>query len=152
MDIVKDKLEVAKEFGATDVLLANQEKPWKAIREITNGKMATSVFVTVGSISAYESAARYLSPGGNIYIVGMPHSGQKAEYELVILGALSQGMKGSKMGDIVLKRDIPWIIDLYHQGRLKLDELVSGKWSIEQINEAIEDTKTGSARRNVIIF
>ena len=87
-----------------------------------------------------------------IYIVGMPHSGQKAEYELVILGALSQGMKGSKMGDIVLKRDIPWIIDLYHQGRLKLDELVSGKWSIEQINEAIADTKTGSARRNVIIF
>ena len=61
-------------------------------------------------------------------------------------------MKGSKMGDIVLKRDIPWIIDLYHQGRLKLDELVSGKWSIEQINEAIADTKTGSARRNVIIF
>ena len=65
---------------------------------------------------------------------------------------LLSAIRGKKISDIVLKRDIPWIIDLYHQGRLKLDELVSGKWSIEQINEAIEDTKTGSARRNVIIF
>jgi S-(hydroxymethyl)mycothiol dehydrogenase len=42
--------------------------------------------------------------------------------------------------------------DLYDQGRLKLDELVSGRWSLEQINEAIADTKTGGARRNVILF
>ena len=68
------------------------------------------------------------------------------------LGALSQSLIGSKMGETILKRDIPWLVDLYSQGRLKLDELVSGTWSLEQINEAIADTKSGSARRNVILF
>ena len=44
------------------------------------------------------------------------------------------------------------MVDLYQQGRLKLDELVSGRWWLEQINEAIADTKSGNARRNVIVF
>ena len=56
------------------------------------------------------------------------------------------------MGNVVIKRDIPWMVDLYQQGRLKLDELISGRWQLDQINEAIEDTKTGAARRNVIVF
>ena len=84
--------------------------------------------------------------------IGMPHSGAQSSYEPVILAALGQGMVGSKMGDVVIQRDIPWMIDLYEQGRLKLDELISGRWTLEQINEAIEDTKTGSAKRNVIVF
>ncbi|NDH71693.1 MAG: zinc-binding dehydrogenase, partial [Rhodobacteraceae bacterium] len=48
--------------------------------------------------------------------------------------------------------DIPWMVDMYQQDRLKLDELVSGRWRLDQINEAIEDTKSGSAKRNVIEF
>ena len=53
---------------------------------------------------------------------------------------------------MVIQRDIPWMVDLYKQGRLKLDELISNRWTLEQINEAIADTKTGSAKRNVIVF
>ena len=83
---------------------------------------------------------------------GMPHSGATSTYEPVILAAVGQGMIGSKMGDVVIQRDIPWMVDLYHQGRLKLDELISGRWTLDQINEAIADTRTGSARRNVILF
>jgi Zn-dependent alcohol dehydrogenase len=56
------------------------------------------------------------------------------------------------MGDVVLTRDIPWMVDLYQQGRLKLDELVSGRWKLEEINEAIASTRSGAARRNVIVF
>ena len=61
-------------------------------------------------------------------------------------------MVGSKMGDVVIQRDIPWMVDLYLQGRLQLDSLISGRWRLDQINEAIADTKTGAARRNVILF
>ena len=61
-------------------------------------------------------------------------------------------MIGSKMGDVVIQRDIPWMVDLYRQGRLKLDELISGRWRLDQINEAIADTKAGGAKRNVIVF
>ena len=85
-------------------------------------------------------------------MVGMPTTGDKSVYEPVMMAAVSQGMIGSKMGDVIIKRDIPWIVDLYEQGRLKLDELVSKTWTLEQINEAIADTKLGSAKRNVIVF
>ena len=56
------------------------------------------------------------------------------------------------MGDVVLSRDIPWLADLYLQGRLKLDELISARWPLEKINAAIADTRAGAARRNVIVF
>ncbi len=85
-------------------------------------------------------------------MVGMPKTGDKSIYEPVMMAAVSQGMIGSKMGDVIIKRDIPWIVDLYEQGRLKLDELVSKTWDLDQINEAIADTKLGSAKRNVIVF
>ena len=151
VDMSEEKLAIAKEFGATDTVLATDKKPWiKAIRAM--GRGADAVLVTVGAIPAYNSAPRYLAGGGKVIMIGMPHSGQESSYEPVILAALGQGMQGSKMGDVVIKRDIPWMVDLYGQGRLKLDELISGRWSLDQINEAIADTKTGSAKRNVILL
>lgn len=152
IDMLPEKLDIAKEFGATDGVLATDDAPWKQVAKITKGKMADAVFITVGAIPAVETSLRYLASHGDAYIVGMPHSGAMATFEPVILGALGQGMKGTKMGDVVLKRDIPWMIDLYQQDRLKLDELISGRWSLDQINEAIDDTRSGSARRNVIVF
>ena len=151
VDMSEEKLEIAKEFGATDGVLAKDKKPFvKAMRAM--GRGADAVIVTVGAIPAYDDAPRYLAPGGKVIMVGMPHSGALAEYEPVVLAAIGQGMIGSKMGDAVIKRDIPWMVDLYQQGRLKLDELISGSWPLEQINEAIADTKTGAAKRNVIVF
>ena len=143
--------EIAKSFGATDGVLATADQPWKAAKEAM-GRGADAVIITVGAIPAYNDAPRYLAAGGNIIMVGMPHSGAVAEYEPVNFAAIGQGMIGSKMGDAVIKRDIPWMVDMYQQGRLKLDELISGRWSLDQINEAIADTKTGSAKRNVIMF
>ena len=151
VDMSEEKLEIAREFGATDGVLATDKKPWvSAMRAM--GRGADAVIVTVGVIPAYYSAPRYLARGGKVIMVGMPHSGAESTYEPVILAAVGQGMQGSKMGDVVIQRDIPWMVDLYQQGRLKLDELISGRWSLEQINEAIADTKTGSAKRNVILF
>ena len=151
IDMTEDKLATAREFGATDGILATDPKPWKAAYKAA-GRGADAVFVTVGAIPAYDEAPRYLAPQGKLVMVGMPHSGEKSSYEPVIIAALGQTMVGAKMGDVVLKRDIPWMVDLYQQGRLKLDELVSSRWTLEQINEAIADTKSGAARRNVIVF
>ncbi|KRS19169.1 Zn-dependent alcohol dehydrogenase [Roseovarius indicus] len=151
VDMSEGKLEDAKAFGATDGVLATQEKPWRAAKKAM-GRGADAVFVTVGAIPAYDQAPRYLAGGGRIIAVGMPHSGDMSSYEPVNLAAYGQGITGSLMGDVVVKRDIPWMIDLYAQGRLKLDELISNRWSFDQINEAIADTNTGSARRNVIML
>lgn len=151
VDMTEAKLDAAMEFGATDGILATHPKPWKALRQIAP-RMADAVLVTVGAVNAYDTAPRYLGTKGRMYMVGMPHSGDLSHYEPVIIAATGQTLQGSLMGDTVLARDIPWMVDMYEQGRLKLDELVSGQWSLDQINEAIEDTKSGAARRNVIVF
>ncbi|MBL4627146.1 MAG: Zn-dependent alcohol dehydrogenase [Roseicyclus sp.] len=152
MDLEEKKLADALEFGATDTLPAQTAKPWKALSKLLGGTLADHVFICVGAIPAYETALRLLAPRGTAYAVGMPHNGESTPYEPVIFAATGQGIRGSFLGEIVLKRDIPWMVDLYSQGRLKLDELVSARWSLDQINEAIADTNTGQARRNVIVF
>ncbi|PPB82296.1 S-(hydroxymethyl)glutathione dehydrogenase/alcohol dehydrogenase/S-(hydroxymethyl)mycothiol dehydrogenase [Albidovulum inexpectatum] len=151
VDLSPEKLEIAREFGATDGVLATAPKPWTALRALV-GRGADAVLVAVGAIPAYETAGRYLAPGGRIVAVGMPPSGAHASYEPVIFAATGQGIMGSFMGDVVLARDIPWITDLVRQGRIALDRLISGRWRLDQINEAIADTRSGGARRNVILF
>lgn len=151
VDMSEEKLAIAREFGATDGVLATADKPWRTAKKAM-GRGADAVIVTVGAIPAYDKAPQYLANGGKVIMVGMPHSGDMSTYEPVMLAATGQGMVGSKMGDVVIARDIPWMVDLYKQGRLKLDELISGRWSLDQINDAIADTKTGSAKRNIITF
>ena len=151
VDMTEAKLEIARDFGATDTVLATEEAPWRAAKDAL-GRGADAVFVTVGAIPAFEAAPQYLAKGGRVIMIGMPHSGAMAQFEPVMVAATGQGMIGSKMGNTVIRRDIPWMADLYGQGRLKLDELISGRWQLDQINEAIADTRTGSAKRNVIVF
>ena len=151
VDLIPEKLDAAREFGATDTILATQEKPWNAARAIT-GRGADAVFVSVGAAPAYDTAPRYLAKGGRLVMVGMPHLDAKASYHPMVIAMAAQELRGSMMGDAVLSRDIPWMVDLYAQGRLKLDELISGRWRLDQINEAIADTASGKARRNVILF
>lgn len=152
VDMSKEKLNDAFEFGATDGLLATDPEPWAQLAALTGGRLADAVFVTVGAIPAYNAAPNYLAPGGSVYMVGMPHIGDEMRFEPANFAALGQGLKGTKMGDVVLSRDIPWLVELYQQGRLKLDELVTGRYALEDINEAIADTRKGAARRNVIVF
>jgi Zn-dependent alcohol dehydrogenase len=150
VDTLPEKLEAAKEFGATDGVLA-EGKPWAEVKKIL-GRGADAVLVTVGVAAVFDQAPRYLGWGGKVVMVGLPHGDKTASYSPLIMASQGQGIVGSKMGDMVIKRDIPWIVDMYKQGRLKLDELISGRWTLDQINEAIEDTKSGAARRNVIIM
>ncbi|MDU8946209.1 zinc-binding dehydrogenase [Ovoidimarina sediminis] len=151
VDMTEAKLEDARAFGATDGVLATKPEPWTAAKELL-GRRADAVFVTVGAVRAFTEAPNYLAAGGRVIMVGMPAVGAIVEYEPVNLAALGQSLIGSKMGDSVIARDIPWLVDLYGQGRLKLDELVSNRWTLDQINEAFADTKAGAARRNVIVF
>lgn len=152
VDIAADKLEAAREFGATDGVLATEPAPHRAVKKICGGRGADFVFVTVGAISAHQSAPRFARKGGKVVIVGMPPSGEAISIEPVVLAASSQTIVGSNMGETNLARDIPRLVSLWQQGRLKLAELISGRYPLERINEAIADTRAGHARRNVIVF
>jgi Zn-dependent alcohol dehydrogenase len=150
VDMLESKLEVAKEFGATHTVLA-EGKPWSEVKTIL-GRGADAVLVTVGVAQVYDQAPKYLGWGGKIVMVGLPHGDKVSTYSPLLMANQGQVIVGSKMGDMVIKRDIPWIVDMYKQGRLKLDQLISGRWTLDQINEAIEDTRSGAARRNVIML
>jgi len=150
VDLNASKLEDARTFGATDTLLADADAP--AATRALLGRGADAVFVTVGAIAAFQIAPDYLAPRGRVVLVGMPAVGAMASYEPGNLAAAGQALIGSKMGDAVIARDIPWLCDLHAQGRLQLETLISGRWRLEQINEAIADTRSGAARRNVILF
>jgi len=151
VDLEEDKLHGAREFGATDTVLVTDDAPWEEAQALL-GRKADAVFVAVGVSSVYDTATHYIGRGGRMVMVGLPHSDSPSTYEPSMVASDGQSLIGSKMGDVVLRRDIPWMMDLYEQNRLKLNELVSKRWRLDQINEAIASTKAGHARRNVIVF
>ena len=152
LDLEEGKLEAAKAFGATHGVNVRDADMVDQIKALTGGRGVDFVFVTVGAVQAFEGATAYLAPRGQVIFVGMPPSGEFAKYEPVMITALSHGIRGSLMGETVLKRDIPWLIEQYRQGNLMLDELITNRYSLDQINEAIADTKAGKSLRNVIVF
>ena len=85
-------------------------------------------------------------------IVGMPAIEVTSEFSPLGLAGSVQTIKGSFMGQTNLGNDIPWLLDLYKEGRLKLDELISNRYSLDQINDAIENTLEGKSLRNVLII
>jgi len=93
-----------------------------------------------------------LRRAGTLVIVGMPPTG--ATIPLPVVDIADNGLKilGSFVGSTRLRVDVPWLVELYQQGRLKLDELITARYSLEQINEAIGKTERGEAIRNVIIW
>jgi len=152
LDISDDKLASAKAFGATHTVNPKQNDALEAVKAVTQGRGADYVFVTVGVAAAIEQGLGLLRRGGTLVVVGMPALGVMAQFEVVGLADDCKRIVGSKMGGTRLKVDVPKLVELYQQGRLKLDELVTGRYPLEQINEAIASVKRGEALRNVIVF
>jgi len=122
------------------------------VRALTGGRGVDAAFVTVGAPAAIGGAAAALAAGGAVVVVGMPPSGTVAGYDPTTLAAMNQRILGSRMGETVLARDIPWLIDRWRAGRLKLAELVSGRYPLERLDEAFAATRSGAARRTVIVM
>lgn len=152
IDMLEHKLEVAKTFGATHTLNASQEGLPLLVRELTDGRGADYVFVTVGSTAAVTQGLMLVRRAGTLVIVGMPPANATAPLSVIAVADRGLRILGSFMGATRLRVDIPWLIDLYRQGRLKLDELITARYPLEQINEAIEVMERGEALRNVIVF
>ena len=152
IDVSDAKLAAAKVFGATTGLNPRSVDITAAVQDLTDGRGADYVFVTVGAKAAFDQSYALLAKGGTVVFVGMPASGVKSEIDPGTMAALSQRIIGSKMGSARIAIDIPNLVALYRQGRLKLDELISGRYPLADINEAIASVKAGDALRNVIVF
>ncbi|MDX1605823.1 MAG: zinc-binding dehydrogenase, partial [Candidatus Competibacterales bacterium] len=152
LDVVAAKLAAARRFGAAHALDARADDLVAAVYDLTGGRGADHVLVTVGSGAAVAQGLSLLARGGNLVLVGMPPSGVAVALDPGALAGNHPRVLGTRMGGARIRADIPWLIALYRQGRLKLDELVSGCYPLARINEAIASSRNGEALRNVIMF
>ncbi len=150
IDTVPSKLELAKTLGATDTLNASNADPVKAVREMTNGGVQYS-FEALGTKATAEQAFQMLRAGGTATIIGMVPFGVKIElhgYDFL----RDRKLQGTSMGGNRFRVDMPRLLSLWRQGRLKLDHLISGRLKLEQINEGFAALKSGAPVRQLIDF
>ncbi len=152
LDVVDAKLETARRFGATDALRADQAGVVEEVRRLTGGRGADFVFVAAGARPAIAQAFGMAARSGAVVLVGIPASGVTVEIDPGGIAGDNQRILGSKMGGSHIHGDIPRLIGLYEQGALKLDELITGRYPLERVNDAIASTKRGEALRNVLVL
>jgi len=152
IDVEPLKLAAAREFGATETINARSENVVERATALNGGRKADWVFVSVGVKGAAEQGISLMKRNGATVLVGMPPSGVTATIDPGWLAADGQSILGSKMGSARPAIDVPKIVELYREGRLKLDPLISGRYRLESINEALASSRSGAAVRNVIVF
>ena len=144
------KLELAREFGATDLVDAAAGDPVEQVRELTEGGVEFS-FEAIGLKTTAEQSFAMLRKGGTATVIGMIPEGQTIEIPGSDL-LDEKKLQGSNMGSNRFRIDMPRYVDLYLSGRLKLDELVSARIGLDQINEGFEAMRRGEVARSVITF
>ena len=150
VDTVDFKLSKAEEMGATHLVNADKEDAVRRVNEITGGG-ADYAFEVVGFPSIAEQAFSCVRPGGTAVVVGVQPSGSKISvdgWELL----QDRALLGSYHGTATVRTDFPWLLDLYMDGRLKLDELITKYRPLDEINEAYEEMNQGIIARTVLTF
>lgn len=150
VDTQGSKLNLAKEFGATDVVNAKDGDPVAQVMELTGGGVHHS-FEAIGLKQTAEQAFKMLGRGGTANIIGMIPVGVNIElHGADFLG--EKKIQGSLMGSNRFPVDMPRFVDFYMNGKLNLDQMISRRIKLEQVNEAFDELKKGELARSVIVF
>jgi S-(hydroxymethyl)glutathione dehydrogenase/alcohol dehydrogenase len=152
VDVLENKLKMAMKFGATHMVNAKNEKAADEIVNLTGGRGADFVFVTVGSIAAIKQGMSFTGLRGTTVLIGLPNFRDQFSFAPLDIIPAEKNIIGGFMGATNVKIDIPNLINLYQTGKLKLDELVAGHFQLDKINEAMALTEKGEGLRNVIMF
>ncbi len=151
VDRVASKLELARTFGATDGIDGSQGNVVELVMELTGGRGVDHAIEAIGLKQTIEDGFSMLAKGGLETIVGAARFDLKIE--LPALAFLREKrVQGSMMGGVRPSIDIPRYVDLYMDGQLKLDQMVSRRRPLSDINEAFEDMRKGEVARSVIMF
>ncbi|MFZ1908398.1 MAG: Zn-dependent alcohol dehydrogenase [Burkholderiales bacterium] len=152
IDSMESKLELARKFGATDTLLAKPgEDLTKPLKKLTGGG-ADYAFECVGSGELAAAAYRATGRGGVTVVVGVAKPGDSTSVRTMTLPFEEKTLTGSYFGSCVPRIDFPRMLGLYMQGKLKLDELITRRYSIDEAPQAFADLESGKNARGVIVF
>jgi S-(hydroxymethyl)glutathione dehydrogenase/alcohol dehydrogenase len=150
VDMVPSKLELARKFGATDVVNAGEGDPVAQVQEMTSGGVHYS-FEAIGLKATTEQAFKMLGRGGTATVIGMIPVGTNVEIHGPEFLA-EKTLQGSNMGSNRFRVDMPRFVEFYLQGRLHLDDLISRKIKLEDVNDGLAALETGEVARSVIMF
>ena len=151
VDVFPAKLDMAKRVGATHTVDASQDDPVKAVRALTGGAGVDHAFEAVGIAKLVRQAIESLAIRGTATIVGVLPPEATIEFPWMAIRPECK-VQTSRMGSNRFRTDIPLYLDFYRQGRLMLDEMVTKRGPIEDINEAFRAMKAGEVARTVLTF
>jgi S-(hydroxymethyl)glutathione dehydrogenase/alcohol dehydrogenase len=152
VDLVDKKLEMAQTFGATHLVNPENDGPAPAkIMEITGGG-ADYAFECIGAGPVVVEAFNATRKGGTAVVVGVAGPTDMAQIPAALITAMEKHLCGSWFGSGVPRRDYPRLLGLYKANRLKLDELVTQTYPVDEAPRAFDDLKAGVNARGVIVF
>jgi S-(hydroxymethyl)glutathione dehydrogenase/alcohol dehydrogenase len=151
VDVVAARLEHARALGATHTIDAARTEPVAEIRRITR-RGADFTFAAVGDTRAIGQAAEALAPGGTCVVIGVPATGATLPLDVRPLVTGERVIRGSSYGSARTREDLPRLVDLYRGGRLKIDELITRRYGLDEANEAFRALAAGELSRGLIVF
>ena len=151
VDLLDNKLEYARQFGATDVINAGNGDAAGRVLEMTGGGVDFA-FEAIGNPAAIQQAYEMCRMGGTTVIVGMAPEDDVLEFNALSIPRTERAIVGSWYGSARPWVDLPRLADMYMRGRLKIDELISRSYPLEQINEAYDALQAGEVARSVLTF
>ncbi|MGI9615748.1 MAG: S-(hydroxymethyl)mycothiol dehydrogenase [Acidimicrobiales bacterium] len=152
VDIDDQKLEWAKDFGATHTINSTNEDPVEKIRELTDGNGVDVAIEAIGLPQTYEQAFYARDLAGTVVLVGVPNPEMKVELPFIEIFGRGGSLKSSWYGDCLPSRDFPMLIDLHLQGRLNLEGFVSETIEIDGVEEAFHKMEQGDVLRSVVVI
>lgn len=150
VDLLENKLAAAREFGATDVVDGSQGDAVAEVMNMTGGGVDWA-FEAIGLTQTAEQCFGMAKRGGRAVVVGMVPVGSTVNLPGPAF-LQEKGIIGSFYGSTRQTHDMPWLMELYRQKRLKIDELITRRWPLDQINEAYDALKAGEVNRSVLTF
>jgi len=145
------KLELASKLGATDVVDASEGDPTLRVLELTGGG-AHYAFECIGLTPTVQQSVNMLRKGGTAVLVGVVPLGQMVPLHAADITLQEKTVMGSMMGSNRFRTDMPRYVDFYLDGRLKLDEMISARLPLSEVNDAFERMRAGEAARSVVVF
>jgi S-(hydroxymethyl)glutathione dehydrogenase / alcohol dehydrogenase len=151
-DLLDRKLEFAKEFGATHTINAKHEPVVDRVRTLTGGRGADYAFDAIGGEATTLQIVDAIRNGGTAVIVGMAAMNVRAPIAPYLMALQEKTLKGTLYGSVRPTVDFPQLVDLYLDGRLKLDPLISRTYPLERINDGFAAMVGGEVARGVVVF
>jgi S-(hydroxymethyl)glutathione dehydrogenase / alcohol dehydrogenase len=149
VDVNAEKLELATSLGATDVVNAGEHDPVAAIRELTGG--VDHAFEALGHEQTIQQAWNSLDAGGEVVVVGLMKQGATLTLDSGPL-VNEQSLRGCYFGSAHLATDVPDLVHRYLDGQLRLDEIISRRIGLDDLDDAFDRLRAGEGARNVLVF